>query len=197
MKTSVRPKQPDYPVLRSAGLGLALLALAMLAWPLIGQAQTAPPAAGQGAAPTQQTTANAARKDDVIRELIGLTDAEQLEAIFSRQFIDRVANAVALFRPDLDPQTMRVIRQEATSVIRERIESGDALYSVLYPVYEKHFNIFELNQLVEFYQSPVGQKLVRVSPELLTESLALGREWGLSLVPEIMDRVQSRLNTTN
>jgi hypothetical protein len=88
---------------------------------------------------------------------------------------------------------MRVIRQEATSVIRERIESGDALYSVLYPVYEKHFNIFELNQLVEFYQSPVGQKLVRVSPELLTESLALGREWGLSLVPEIMERVQSRL----
>ena len=192
MKTSVHLKQPDYPVLRSAGLGLALLALAMLAWPLIGQAQTAPPAA-----PTQQATANAARKDDVIRELIGLTDAEQLEAIFSRQFIDRVANAVALFRPDLDPQTMRVIRQEATSVIRERIESGDALYSVLYPVYEKHFNIFELNQLVEFYQSPVGQKLVRVSPELLTESLALGREWGLSLVPEIMDRVQSRLNTTN
>ncbi|WP_161627849.1 DUF2059 domain-containing protein [Salinisphaera shabanensis] len=132
-------------------------------------------------------------KDDVIRELIALTDAEQLEAIFSRQFIDRVANAVALFRPDMDPATMRVIRQEATSVIRERIESGDALYSVLYPVYEKHFNIFELNQLVEFYESPVGQKLVRVSPELLTESLALGREWGLSLVPEIMERVQSRL----
>jgi len=197
MKTSVRPKRLDRLNRYGAGLGLALLALSLLIWPPLGQTQ-ATPAAGQGAAAaTRQANANAARKDDVIRELIALTDAEQLEAIFSRQFIDRVANAVALFRPDLDPQTMRVIRQEATSVIRERIESGDALYSVLYPVYEKHFNIFELNQLVEFYQSPVGQKLVRVSPELLTESLALGREWGLSLVPEIMERVQTRLNATN
>ena len=197
MKTSVRPKRLDRLNRYGAGLGLALLALSLLIWPPLGQTQ-ATPAAGQGAAAaTCQANANAARKDDVIRELIALTDAEQLEAIFSRQFIDRVANAVALFRPDLDPQTMRVIRQEATSVIRERIESGDALYSVLYPVYEKHFNIFELNQLVEFYQSPVGQKLVRVSPELLTESLALGREWGLSLVPEIMERVQTRLNATN
>ena len=196
MKTSVRPKRLDRLNRYGAGLGLALLASSLLTWPPLGQTQ-ATPAAGQGAAATRQANTNAARKDDVIRELIALTDAEQLEAIFSRQFIDRVANAVALFRPDLDPQTMRVIRQEATSVIRERIESGDALYSVLYPVYEKHFNIFELNQLVEFYQSPVGQKLVRVSPELLTESLALGREWGLSLVPEIMERVQTRLNATN
>ena len=196
MKTSVRPKRLDRLNRYGAGLGLALLALSLLIWSPRGQTQ-ATPAAGQGTAATRQANANAARKDDVIRELIALTDAEQLEAIFSRQFIDRVANAVALFRPDLDPQTMRVIRQEATSVIRERIESGDALYSVLYPVYEKHFNIFELNQLVEFYQSPVGQKLVRVSPELLTESLALGREWGLSLVPEIMERVQTRLNATN
>ena len=150
--------------------------------------------ARRSSAPSSGSAAAQQDKDDVIRELIALTDAEQLEAIFSRQFIDRVANAVALFRPDMDPATMRVIRQEATAVIRERIESGDALYSVLYPVYEKHFNIFELNQLVEFYQSPLGQKLVRVSPELLTESLALGREWGLSLVPEIMERVQSRLS---
>jgi hypothetical protein len=196
MKTSVRPKPLDRLMLCSAGFGLALLA-----WPLLGvaqnQNQTTPPAAGQGAATVQRNANAAPDKDDVIRELIALTDAEQLEAIFSRQFIDRVANAVALVRPDLDPQTMRVIRQEATSVIRERIESGDALYSVLYPVYEKHFNIFELNQLVEFYQSPVGQKLVRVSPELLTESLALGREWGLSLVPEIMERVQSQLANQN
>ncbi|MES1946663.1 hypothetical protein C84B14_04924 [Salinisphaera sp. C84B14] len=191
MKTSAPLKLPSTHRPRGVGRWLApALFLLLCAPPVLAQSGT--PAAGH--APSSGSAAAQQDKDDVIRELIALTDAEQLEAIFSRQFIDRVANAVALFRPDMDPATMRVIRQEATAVIRERIESGDALYSVLYPVYEKHFNIFELNQLVEFYQSPVGQKLVRVSPELLTESLALGREWGLSLVPEIMERVQSRLS---
>lgn len=136
-------------------------------------------------------------KDLLIRELVGLTDAAQLQTVFSKRLIDRVANAVAMFAPAMDAQTMRVVRQEATDVVRERLESGDALYSVLYPVYEKHFNIFELNQLVTFYQSPLGQKLVRVSPQLLTESMALGQEWGLSLVPEIAQRVQARLAEQN
>ena len=192
MKTSAPLKLPSAHRLSGAGrwLAPALFLLFCAAPPLLAQGGTsATTRADSAGSPAAQQD-----KDDIIRELIALTDAEQLEAIFSRQFIDRVANAVALFRPDMDPATMRVIRQEATAVIRERIESGDALYSVLYPVYEKHFNIFELNQLVEFYQSPLGQKLVRVSPELLSESLALGREWGLSLVPEIMERVQSRLD---
>ncbi len=190
MKTSAPLKRPDRNRILGARRFLAPALVLLLCMP-VALAQSGTPAAGH--ANMSRTPSAQQDKDDVIRELIALTDAEQLEAIFSRQFIDRVANAVALFRPDMDPATMRVIRQEATSVIRERIESGDALYSVLYPVYEKHFNIFELNQLVQFYESPLGQKLVRVSPELLTESLALGREWGLSLVPEIMERVQSRL----
>lgn len=182
MKTSALPKRPKRFARCGAGLALAL----SLACGHAALAQS-------GARTDADARATAESKDALIRELVELTDAEQLEAIFSRQFIDRVANAVALVQPALDPQTMQVIREEATAVVRERIESGDALYSVLYPVYEKHFNIFELSQLVDFYQSPLGQKLVRVSPQLLTESLSLGREWGLSLVPEIIDRVQSRM----
>ncbi|GAB3681049.1 DUF2059 domain-containing protein [Salinisphaera aquimarina] len=184
MKTSVLPRRPN----RTASIGAGLALLLSLACGHGAIAQTT--ATGQASAPN-------ASKDDLIRELVGLTDAAQLEAVFSRQFIDRVANAVAFLQPTMDPATMTVIRQEATDVIHERIESGDALYSVLYPVYEKHFNIFELNELVTFYESPLGQKLVRVSPQLLTESLSLGREWGLSLVPEIIDRVQTRLANQN
>lgn len=178
MKTSVPPKRPSSIAQLKAGLALVL----SLACGDAAVAQTA-----------VQNESREQSREALIRDLVELTDAAQLEAIFSRQFIDRVANAVALFQPALDPAAMAVVRDEATAVIRERIASGDALYSVLYPVYEKHFNIIELSQLVEFYESPLGQKLVRVSPQLLTESLALGREWGLSLVPEIIDRVQSRM----
>ncbi len=182
MTTSDLHKRPSFSIRLAVGLALALSL-----------------ACGQGALAQTNTPARSsaddieASKDQLIRELVNLTDATQLEAVFSRQFIDRVANAVAFVQPNLDPATMTAIREETGAVVRERIESGDALYSVLYPVYEKHFNIFELNQLVSFYESPLGQKLVRVSPQLLTESLSLGREWGLSLVPEIIDRVQSRL----
>ncbi len=156
-----------------------------LALALFGTAALAQPAA--------ETAAPDSRKADTIPQLIELTEAARLEAVFSQAFIDRITQAIALLRPNMDARTLAVVEQEARSVISERIDSGDLLYSVLYPVYQKHFNLFELSQLVEFYQSPLGQKLVRVSPQLLNETLQLGSEWGLSLVPEIVTRVRARL----
>ena len=148
------------------------------------------PAASDGASADADTQARKAR---AIHQLIQLSDSAELEAIFSKRFISRVTDALSLFQPAMDPQTLAVVAQESRAVIHEHIASGDALYSVLYPVYARHFNLIELSKLVTFYQSPLGQKLVRVSPQLLTESLDLGSDWALSLLPEILQRVQTRL----
>lgn len=190
MKTSDHRKRPETRGRRAAPV-LTALALCLSSLAAAAQVDGPPSATGTAAASAQLT-----QKKRAIHELIRLTDAAQLEDIFSQQFIDRVANAVAVFRPDMNARTMEIIEQESRAVIQEHINSGDALYSVLYPVYSRHFNLIELNQLINFYQSPLGQKLVRVSPELLTETLSLGRQWALSLVPEILQRVQARLDTT-
>ena len=158
-------------------------------------------AADSGAPPNAASTAPAPNapvtdqsKEQLIRTLVNLTDTPQVQALFSQQLIDRVSSAVSMFGPTLNPQTMNVISQQTRAVVSEHINDGDALYSVLAPVYEKHFNLIELNQLVQFYQSPLGQKLVNTSPELMSETMDLGSQWGLSLVPEIVQRVRARLN---
>lgn len=133
-------------------------------------------------------------QSELIHRLVALTDSPQMRAVFSEQLVDRVSSAISMFGPTLNERTLNIVQQQTRAVVSEHIADGDALYSVLAPIYQKHFNLVELNQLVSFYQSPLGQKLVRVSPELLTETLDLGSQWGLSLVPEIVDRVQVRLD---
>ncbi|WP_423823196.1 DUF2059 domain-containing protein [Salinisphaera sp. SPP-AMP-43] len=133
-------------------------------------------------------------QSELIHRLVALTDSPQMRAVFSEQLVDRVSSAISMFGPTLNERTLNIVQQQTRTVVAEHIADGDALYSVLAPIYQKHFNLVELNQLVTFYQSPLGQKLVRVSPELLTETLDLGSQWGLSLVPEIVDRVQARLD---
>lgn len=201
MKTPDRLKRPrttDYfGGIPRRRLWLAIIgSLALIAAPPVLATQLAgQPSSTSAAQGDVQTAAGVDQsRERLIRTLVNLTDVSQLQAVFSQQFIDRVANAVSMFGPALNPQTMAVIQQQTRVVVEEHIQDGDALYSVLAPVYQKHFNIIELNKLVNFYQSPLGQKLVRVSPQLLTESLDLGQQWGLSLVPEIMQRVQGQLD---
>lgn len=194
MTTWVRPRRPDR-------LAMIFGAAAMLvAAPLWAQTNRPTPDTGAGydnPAPTSASSASqtpSANKDELVHTLVQLTDVAQLRDVFSQQFIDRVSSAMEMFGGTLDARTMTAVRQQTRAVVSERITDGDALYSVLAPIYEKHFNLIELNQLVTFYQSPLGQKLVRISPELLTESLDLGQQWGLSLVPEIVSRVRAQLN---
>ncbi|MES1935263.1 DUF2059 domain-containing protein [Salinisphaera hydrothermalis] len=172
---------------------LAVFAMPVAAW--------AADSGAQGNAPNASTTPSAAAtdqsKEQLIRTLVNLTDTPEVQALFSQELINRVSSAISMFGPTLNPQTMNVISQQTRAVVSEHINDGDALYSVLAPVYEKHFNLIELAQLVQFYKSPLGQKLVNTSPELMSETMDLGSQWGLSLVPEIVQRVRAQLNAQN
>lgn len=194
MKIQGLPTLPD--VIRTGRRAAVLLALGMTTSTLLAAPVTQPASSPVSTAATAQGEAPATdqSKEQLIRTLVKLTDKSELQRVFSQQFVDRVSSALSMFGPAMNPQTMRVVRQQTQAVVKEHIEDGDALYSVLAPVYQKHFNIVELNKLVNFYQSPLGQKLVKVSPQLLTESLDLGQQWGMSLVPEIVQRVQAQLN---
>ena len=40
-------------------------------------------------------------------------------------------------------------------------------------IYARHFTTAELRQLLAFYQSPLGEKSLRVLPQITTETMAL------------------------
>jgi hypothetical protein len=47
---------------------------------------------------------------------------------------------------------------------------GDLIDSMI-PVYQKHFTKGDIDALVAFYETPTGQKLLRVLPEITAESM--------------------------
>ena len=189
MKTPGRQKPRDRLSIKTRA-AIALIAV----MPVAGLAQTSSATQAMANPPDRSDSLDYQQADAAVRKLVALTDVTQLRNVFTDQFIGRVESAMSLLGGSLGPETMNLVTEQTRAVVSERIADGDALYSVLAPIYEKHFNLIELNQLVNFYQSPLGQKLVRISPELLTESLDLGQQWGMSLVPEIVSRVRARMN---
>jgi len=47
----------------------------------------------------------------------------------------------------------------------------------LVPVYQKHFNAEELEGLLKFYRSPLGQKVINEMPTTMAEANQAGRQW--------------------
>jgi hypothetical protein len=55
------------------------------------------------------------------------------------------------------------------------------LIDVLVPIYASHLTRSELEELLRFYTSPIGQRLTAVQPAILQESTLAGQTWAASI----------------
>jgi hypothetical protein len=60
-------------------------------------------------------------------------------------------------------------------------------------IYRKHFTHADVQALITFYRSPSGQKFLAEMPSLVQESMRSGGEIMGKRMPEVMDRVEKRI----
>ena len=70
--------------------------------------------------------------------------------------------------------------------------SMDDLISMLIPVYSKHLTIEDLNELIKFYESPVGQKYAEKNPLIMQESMQVGQHWGQKIGMEFVNKLKEK-----
>ena len=60
------------------------------------------------------------------------------------------------------------------------------------PVYQKHFTAEDIDGLLKFYRSPLGQKLVTEMPQVTAEGAQIGQAWGqergLQMIAELQQK---------
>ena len=61
----------------------------------------------------------------------------------------------------------------------------DELVQKLIPVYSKHFTEQEIVDLLNFYNTSTGKKMIDKMPVILQESMEIGRKWGIELAQKI------------
>jgi uncharacterized protein len=68
----------------------------------------------------------------------------------------------------------------------------DDLMEQVIPIYDRHFSDDDIKGLISFYQSPVGRKLVAEMPQVVSESMMVGQQWGRSMAERVMDRLKQK-----
>jgi hypothetical protein len=66
----------------------------------------------------------------------------------------------------------------------------DGFVNLLVPVYDKYFSHDDIKELVHFYQSQIGKKLLDVTPLIGQESYHIGEEWGQQLALDVINELR-------
>ena len=116
-----------------------------------------------------QTPSPDARKTAVIRQLLDVLHAADLMvgAMEANIPAQRAASSVAGIPP--------VFWDRLLDAARAR--RGELL-EALVPIYARAYDLPELDALLAFYKSPVGQRVIELQPMLLQESTQAGQLWG-------------------
>ena len=145
-------------------------------------------------AQAQEPVQIAPEKRQQIERLLEVTGALNVAKIMSAAVTREMTNAVKQVRPDIPPEALDVMEEVVNSVISEEMVAKGGFVDLIIPVYAKHFTNADLDAMIEFYGTPIGQKTVKVMPQITKEAMQIGQRWGQTLGPTIVERVRMRLN---
>lgn len=60
-------------------------------------------------------------------------------------------------------------------------------------IYAEHFSEAELKELLIFYQSPLGRKMIVEEPKILDASMAYAGDWGDSLSVDVINMMRAEM----
>jgi len=118
-------------------------------------------------------------KEQAIRKLMEMIGAADLGDQVSQQLLSQMRLSF--------PQVPESLLVEFT----ESLDPAE-LTELTIPIYDRHFTMEELQALIDFYTTPVGQQVVKKLPLVAQESIVIGQQWGETKALEIMQRLAER-----
>jgi hypothetical protein len=113
-----------------------------------------------------------------IRKLMALTGSEQL----GQQVLDGMFQQLKQALPNVPDKFWQQLRQQIN--INEMLDQ-------MAPIHDKYLTHEEVKELIKFYETPLGRKLVSVTPKISEESTLAGQKWVMGVGQTIEKKLEA------
>lgn len=169
--------------------GLLLLVLLAVAVPVFAQ-QSVAKAAAQAKSKAEALPVDAPSHDQVMTlfDLLQIRRTMSLAMDGMKQAIKQGAEQGLRERvPDPTPKQLNALREMLDSAIGEM--PMDEMVEAAVTVYRRHLSKTDVEEMIRFYASPVGQKLLREQPQMMQESMKAG----MAIQQKRMDQIMAKI----
>lgn len=95
------------------------------------------------------------------------------------------------FEVMLEPLKQRVPAAEQAAFVKEVKATFPSLYKKTAELYMESYSHEEIKEILAFYESPIGQRILEETPAITKKSVAFSQEWGRNnLRPILMKYMQ-------
>ncbi len=81
------------------------------------------------------------------------------------------------------------IPKEVWDEFRKEFNSESMMIEIA-EVYRKYYTPEEITALIDFYNTPTGQKTIELSPQIDGETMQIGQRFGLETMQKVMEKLE-------
>ena len=127
-----------------------------------------------------------------IRELLKITGVKDTAFMFASLTSQGMADAIKKARPDIPHRYFEILNEECFILFEKGLSETGGLMDEIIAAYNKYFTHKEIRGLLEFYETDLGKKAIRITPKLMNECGIIAQQWAQVQVPEIAEKVRRR-----
>lgn len=153
-------------------LALFAASLAVFAIPGSLHAQAQEQSQPSAAAPAPAHAVDPAKRADILH----LLDLMGTKTAIARMGPTLMAQMQQFSHDDASSAQQQRLMQDTMARMQARIDSG-AFEDLYVTIYDKYFTADDIHQLIQFYESPIGQKLVDKQADITNDVFAGSIQW--------------------
>ncbi len=128
-----------------------------------------------------------------IERFLDVTGALKMGEMVAGALMDQMSAAQREANQTLPDRWLKIVNEEAKSFLSESLYDSGGYKGMLVRLYDKYYSQEDIKGLLAFYETPLGQKTLEVTPHLMQESMEMGQTWAASLESEFQERIMLRL----
>lgn len=94
--------------------------------------------------------------------------------------------------PDATPEQLAKVDHFADNLFNDM--PVDEMLDAMIPIYQKHLTKNDIGAILNFYSTPVGQKLLREQPAMMQEGMEAGGEIGRRRIGAMIQKMDEFVN---
>ncbi|KJS00588.1 MAG: hypothetical protein VR65_12305 [Desulfobulbaceae bacterium BRH_c16a] len=95
-------------------------------------------------------------------------------------------------KPEVSPRAFSVIQEETINWFEAGMDPDGDLIKDMVLLYCEYYSHEEILQLIAFYETDLGRKIISFTPEIMDKSLVLGQAWAQNNSYLLKDKILTR-----
>lgn len=128
---------------------------------------------------TFSANAQNSTKTEKIKQLLELTGSGKLGIQMMNQMMSSFKNSYSK------------VNEQFWEDFKSEINAND-IENMILPIYDKYYTESDIDQLITFYNSPIGKKMINTMPLVMQESVSAGQNWGRQIGEKVLARLKEK-----